>query len=265
MHILYHDEKIQQILYDIFTLTGIKIAFCDNEYHYRFGSPDTNDFCQALQENGKNKCLCCESDNRLLEKCRASGTYEFHLCHVGLYDAAMPVEKDGITAGYVIMGRIRCPDSPQTVLQEEPLLSKLYQNIPVFSKQRLESLKRLIPNILFSDAIRIETESEFETIKNYISEHLSEDLTVSSLCKQFYLSKNHLYRYFEKNCNCTVNHYITGLRILRAKEQIVETEKPLFLIAEENGFQNYNYFCRRFKQQTGHSPSEYRKTAKELP
>ena len=50
--------------------------------------------------------------------------------------------------------------------------------------------------------------------------------------------------------------YVRWRRIEAAKDEILKNpEKPLWKISEEVGFDNYDYFLRLFKSQTGISAS----------
>ncbi len=53
-----------------------------------------------------------------------------------------------------------------------------------------------------------ETEDIAEKTAHYIEEHLSEELSVSSLANMVYVSPDHLTRTFKKKYQCTVSDYI---------------------------------------------------------
>ncbi len=262
MQIRYNRAKIAQLLGDLSNLTGISISFLDTEYNRICQLGDDEGFCAKYQKSG-NEDSCCESDLRLFEKCKKSGVYEWCICPAGLYDAAMPVVKDGITVGHIIMGRIRHTKSPETALPSfENGLSRLYEKLPVFTDEQLESLKNLLPNILFSKAIIIEKNTLFSEIEKYIDEHITDDLSVTALCDKFFISKNALYACFKENCNSTVGELVTEKRLDAAKRLLKETTLPVCTVAEKSGIENYSYFCRLFKRKCGTTPREYRNTAR---
>ncbi len=53
-------------------------------------------------------------------------------------------------------------------------------------------------------------------------------------------------------------HYITELKINRAKKLLRETHLSISEIAEKVGFSDTGYFNKLFKAKTGASPSKYR-------
>jgi AraC-like DNA-binding protein len=59
--------------------------------------------------------------------------------------------------------------------------------------------------------------------------------------------------------NQTVTELITNRVILEAKRNLTNTSKTVNQVADALGFENYSYFTRLFKKQTGLTPSEFRK------
>ncbi len=256
MHIRYDNEKLTVILRDLSMLTGISISFLNTAYEPVCDFKRTDDFCSAYQaQNGKDYCR--HSDRTLLEKCRISGQLEYHLCHAGLYDAAMPVIKSGITVGYILMGRLHAPASPACP-QLSGSLAELYGQVPSLNDVQLESLRRLLSNILFSNAIDIEYNELAEEISEYIYAHLTDALSVSALCEKFFVSRNSLYKCFRNYYGLTVNDYIIRVRLDHAKKLLTETNETVNRICADIGIQNEPYFCRLFKKHTGLSPTAYR-------
>lgn len=263
MQIIYNTDKLEQILGDLSVLTGISIAFLDKNRNRICGSVKENDFCEMIQKTEPLKKKCIFSDAEILDRCRENGCYESHFCHAGLYDAALPVIINGSIAGYLIMGRVRSAESPvECNVSDNEQLKKLYKELPFFSESRLLSLRTLLPNILFSDAISLELDELGERITEYIGNNLTSELSVGSICKTFFISKNHLYKYFKISYGTTVNEYITLKRTEKAKELLIKTSEPIYSVCEKAGIDNYTYFCRLFKKREGLTPTEYRKKFK---
>ncbi len=94
----------------------------------------------------------------------------------------------------------------------------------------------------------------------YIKENLSKKITISALCKKFYLTESSLHKKFKSVVNCTVGEYLSIVKIEKAKELLYNTNKSIQAISDECGFSSQNYFALIFKQKCGVSPSGYRKT-----
>lgn len=93
----------------------------------------------------------------------------------------------------------------------------------------------------------------------YINEHYSEKLTLNSLAKLFYISKNSLSRRFFNVMNISVMEYCNIVRFNAAKNLLLTTKKSVMEISELCGFSSANYFSLIFKKQIGLSPLNYRK------
>lgn len=89
----------------------------------------------------------------------------------------------------------------------------------------------------------------------YINDHLFEDLSLSKLCDQFYLSDSHIGRLFKAATGSSVAKYISIKRLLEARKRIVEGELPT-VVAQECGYNDYSSFYRAYIKKFGVSPSD---------
>ena len=101
-------------------------------------------------------------------------------------------------------------------------------------------------------------------IKRFISDRLAEPLTLEEIAAEVHLVPRYVCTLFKEHAGMTLTDYIAIERIELAKRLIITRDMPLFKIAEECGFYDYNYFSRVFKKLTGISAKEYRKGANEL-
>ncbi|MBQ8310884.1 MAG: helix-turn-helix transcriptional regulator [Clostridia bacterium] len=100
-----------------------------------------------------------------------------------------------------------------------------------------------------------------EEIKNYLNEHITEQLTISDICAHFGISQTTAMKKFRRESNQGIMEYFTERKILEAKQQIGKTSQSFAEIAEALGFSSANYFSRVFKAKTGMTPTEYSKYA----
>lgn len=115
-----------------------------------------------------------------------------------------------------------------------------------------------LADIVESDQI-VPNHTQASHILTYISEHYTDsDLSVALLCERFYISEAQLRRNIIKATGITTNEYIILLRINRAKQELVCTDKSVKQIAWECGFSSAYYFSRCFHQHTGLSPKAFR-------
>ena len=98
-----------------------------------------------------------------------------------------------------------------------------------------------------------------EEIKHYIHCHYGDELTRTSLAELVYLNPDYLARVFKKETGVSLGTYIIQSRIKAAKHLLETTPLSVYQIAARVGYANYSYFSKLFKQDTGWSPSDYRR------
>ena len=258
MKIKYDVENLRKLITCLSDLTGISVSVIDYNYNSLVWVEWENDFCNCLQERSGYREMCHACDKDILERCKISHKLEKNICHAGLYDFAMPIEKDGVVAAYILMGRIRSENSPASSKYSFDESEKLYKETGYLSEQQIEALLYLMPHIFFNSAIKFESDGVFEEIVGYINENLENQTAVSDLCRKFHISKNLLYGMFKKEFGYTVNEYKNSIRIKKAKELLINTDESVWAIAEKVGITNYPYFCRLFKKCAGVTALEYR-------
>jgi AraC-like DNA-binding protein len=258
-------EKLKSIMHDLCAVTGINFEITDANFHFLYRCKNESPFCTAIQNTsiGANKCLC--SDTSILEECKQSRSFQSHVCHAGLTDAATPIIKNDVIVGYIVAGPIRSSLTPEEIREKlswmnesVPRLLESYEEIPCFSDARIDSLSNLLSHILFENAIEIDYSDFISFATAYIKNNLNSDLSIPHLCEALHVSKNVLYKSFRENRGCTVTEYINRQRIKQAQKLLRESDMPIYHIATSVGIPNYTYFCRLFKKLTGLSPIVYR-------
>ena len=94
-------------------------------------------------------------------------------------------------------------------------------------------------------------------VNRFINENFSSDITTASISATFGYSKNFFCSLFKTNFGQTFSNYLTDYRLNRAMTAYRNSHLRLSEIAEAVGFGDYCYFSRRFRQNTGISPSAY--------
>lgn len=85
-----------------------------------------------------------------------------------------------------------------------------------------------------------------------------EDISVGQLAREAGMSRWQYGAIFKSLTGQTPMDYLTGLRMDRAKELMLDNGARVRDIAERVGFRDEYYFSRRFKQTTGLTPTAYR-------
>lgn len=98
-----------------------------------------------------------------------------------------------------------------------------------------------------------------EQAKAYIEEHYKEnDLSAETLCRYLNVSAAYFSTIFKKEVGLSFVAYLTKIRLEHAVELLRTTEDKTYVIANEVGYTEPNYFSYVFKKQYGISPSKYR-------
>lgn len=93
----------------------------------------------------------------------------------------------------------------------------------------------------------------------YISEHLSQNMSIRDIADYAHLNPQYFMRLFKKETSKSVLEYITESRLTFAKKMLRQTNLPITEVALSAGYDNFSYFSKLFRRNEGMSPSEYRK------
>jgi AraC-like DNA-binding protein len=96
-------------------------------------------------------------------------------------------------------------------------------------------------------------------IRDYVDANLDKTIDLGSLARTAELSPYHFARSFKQSEGVTPHGYVLERRIVKARELLTRTARPLSDIALEVGFADQSHFARRFRQAVGVSPGQYRK------
>lgn len=98
--------------------------------------------------------------------------------------------------------------------------------------------------------------------KDIFDAKYSEQVELNLISKQLGVSKSHLIRLFKLHSGLTPTQYIAKVRVDKAVELLNQTDMNILEIAYAVGFKSLSNFYKCFKEQTGHSPKEHRKSEK---
>lgn len=108
----------------------------------------------------------------------------------------------------------------------------------------------------------------FETPKNYnpaticaeyIHNHYSEHIALSTLCELVNLNRTSLNQKFKAQFSCTSMEYLLNYRLKISQELLSNSNMKIHEIAESCGFKYDSYFIKQFTAKLGISPAMYRK------
>lgn len=108
-----------------------------------------------------------------------------------------------------------------------------------------------------TDVLAIDDPAIVQAIR-HIHKHACLGLTVSELVKLTSMSPSLLNRRFHETIGRCPKDEITRVQMTRARELLINTDLSIHAIARSCGFEDSNYFSKRFHDQHGASPRRYR-------
>ncbi|AEY67406.1 response regulator [Clostridium sp. BNL1100] len=134
-----------------------------------------------------------------------------------------------------------CPDFEEQCI----LIEKLYFEVAALMSSMSKTYSHTIIN----------------QVRKTIEERFKEQISISTLAKDVYLTPTYLCVLFKQVTGTTINDYLTLTRLEKAKKLLSDPYIKLYDVCYEVGYLSPSYFSRLFKKYTGISPSEYRNVA----
>jgi len=96
-------------------------------------------------------------------------------------------------------------------------------------------------------------------IKQYIQKHYAQDLELAKIAKEFNYNYNYLSTYFNRKVGESFSEYVNRIRIEKACEILKSSSCTIAQVSEMTGYSDPSYFSRIFKNQTGKTPSQWKR------
>jgi AraC-like DNA-binding protein len=92
----------------------------------------------------------------------------------------------------------------------------------------------------------------------YLHENYEQELSIQKLCSVAALSRSSLHRLFKLRVGMTISDYVAQLRIGHACALLMNSQKPIAIIADQVGYNNLAHFNRQFKILKNTTPRGFR-------
>lgn len=96
-------------------------------------------------------------------------------------------------------------------------------------------------------------------IYEFVQENYEKEINLQLLSEKYHFSYSYLSAIFTEKFGINFSKYLKKVRISKAKLFLTETRLTLTEICEKVGYTELGYFSRVFKEETGMTPSQYRK------
>ncbi|NHN29603.1 AraC family transcriptional regulator [Paenibacillus agricola] len=249
--------------------------FWSNGKHFVRKAASMNNFCYILGGQGSLEILGQTYPLKRDDVFHFCVGQQFHLrsdpddtlCYIAVHyqpyvvpvQAGMPLEANAVAWPFAPMMSIGKEQKELPVLMESLLHCWTNKNAGFEWKARVmllnifQKLSDWYGQIQQDENARLIAAS-MEHIKQNFHEKLERD----GLAQMIAVSSSYYSVLFKRYSGYSVVQYITKLRIDRAKQLLTASKAPVSEIAREVGYTDPLYFARKFSQEIGMSPSEYR-------
>ena len=139
-------------------------------------------------------------------------------------------------------------------------LSKMFHKVNPYIDNICSSiLSTIIYSILYTMEQENTSNTVVESIKKYIDNHYSEEISNATLAKRFNYHPNYINSVFKQVTNETLHKYLMRYRINRSQELLLSTDMSIQQIAVACGFNSQAHFSTYFKKINHTTPQDYRK------
>lgn len=124
---------------------------------------------------------------------------------------------------------------------------------------RLETILTTLSGLVAPKSKLNSGQNEFiEEVVNHVNSHIHQKISMENLAMQFGVSSAYLRQRFKKHSGISLGRFISRRRLEYAQTLLADRRISVKEVAESTGFSSFSTFCRRFKEETGLTPKEFR-------
>jgi AraC-like DNA-binding protein len=101
--------------------------------------------------------------------------------------------------------------------------------------------------------------AQISSIIDFITEHCTQPVPMAEMCSRTGMTESKFSRYFRRVTGNTYTDFVNRLRINKACQLLMETDRYVTNVCYDVGFNNLANFNRRFLQIKGMTPKEFRR------
>ncbi|MEY8875300.1 MAG: helix-turn-helix domain-containing protein [Leptothrix sp. (in: b-proteobacteria)] len=120
---------------------------------------------------------------------------------------------------------------------------------------------RLLSNVQLQSDDDDHTLDQIDAVVMRLTDHLEQPISAADIAAELGMSESRFSRFFRRATGNTFTDFVNRVRINRACQLLMESDRLITHICYEVGFNNVANFNRRFLEIKGLTPSEFRKQA----
>lgn len=276
MNISFDYERLLPLISSLYTLTGIRADLYDNEFRSVCINEDQAvPFCARINATAEGHARCVRCDREAIGNAQAGEQY-FYRCHAGLCESILSIRQGVTPMAYLFAGQYLDDTDVEEQWQrtKETLhwypgdLEELHQDflkLRRYSTREIEAYAQILTAlgtyIQLEGIIQAADQTDAQRLSRYLEEHYREKLSLERISSELRIGRTRLCALAkELSGGSTLSKMITHRRIEEAKRLLRQGDEPISDVAEAVGVSDYNYFTKVFRQVTGQTPSDYRRS-----
>ena len=136
---------------------------------------------------------------------------------------------------------------------EEPLAELKFREL-------LIKLARAVREECPEEPLRPEIKTQLRQIRSYMFANLDRNWTVRQMAEWACISPSRFHTVYRAAFGISPVDDVIHARIDTAKNRLCNSDETVACLASSLGYRNVTHFCRQFKQITGMTPMEYRRS-----
>jgi AraC-like DNA-binding protein/ligand-binding sensor protein len=242
------------------------------------GQKNESKICSIVAQKSRACAACLQVQQKLSESARREP--QTLVCPLGMCDTAVPVRLGEELIGFLQTGQVF--RKKPTAVQYERAARQLrewgfkvengefkdaYFATRVMPPKQYEAMVRLLTIFahhlsMASNQIVVQRQNAeppmIAKAKAFIHARQAEDISLGDVARSVNTSTFYFCKMFKKITGLNFTHYLSRVRIEKAKNLLMNPNLRISEIAFEVGFQSLTHFNRVFKKIIGQSPTQYR-------
>jgi AraC-like DNA-binding protein len=272
---IFFDPEVKQLIDSFSYCFGVKITlYSPLVEEWVVGVfLKSSDYCTLLQNGLRYRPRCLAQDKLMCERCKRLGKLTVYRCHGGLNEAVMPIERDGMTIGFAMLGQFRTlKHVPSQLLQQwtdaglDPdTFREAFMDRPYFEEETLSRMLHLFTMLInfvsSSSYVKLWQPQLVEKVIQYLDDHMQEPSNLATVAQAVDRSESAVSHAIKQKFGVSFKQLATVRKIQRfesllSKNPSMQINEVCLLV----GFPDQLYFSRVYRKFRNSTPSEYIQT-----